>query len=131
MGSNTLGHITATWHLNQAATVTARVADKDGTVLVQADVDAVLYTVFRVASDGGETAVAGHTDVALTVTLVVFDTLQDWDEDTTGYNFRHEIDVKTLGQAFTEAGVTYKVRFTLVPPTGQDVIIDARGVSIP
>lgn len=131
MGSNDLNHIVATWHLNQAATITARVADKDGVVLVQADVSTASYTVFQVAQDGGETAIAAHTDETLTVADLIFDTLQSWDEDETGFNLRHELDVKTLGQAFTQAGVTYKVRFTLVPPAGQDIIVDARGVSIP
>ena len=55
---------------------------------------------------------------------MVFDTLQTdpaWTVDTTGYNFRHVLDV-SAHQAFTLAGRRYLVEFQLTPVVGQVIL---------
>ena len=83
---------------NGSLTALARVVGAGGANVRQADIDTAAYTV-HLLDDGdpdGRTPVAGHTDVALPVAEVLFDTLQldpIWTADTTGYNFRHILDV--------------------------------------
>ena len=67
---------------------------------------------------------AGHDAASLAVGTTVFDALQNdslWTVDSTGYNFRHEVDVST-NEAFPQAGVSYQVRYELTPMTGQKVV---------
>ena len=74
------------------------------------------------------TAVAGHTDVTLPVADVIFSTLQTdaiWTVDTTGYNFRHVLDV-SAHPAFAVAGRRYLVEYQLTPAVGQMILVRFR-----
>ena len=100
-------------------TFLARIEDHAGTTLTQAATSAIAYTVFLVDDDDpdGDVAVSGHDEVAVTVADSIFDTLQTddrWSVDTTGYNFRHTIDISG-GAAFAIRGRKYRVVFTLTP----------------
>ena len=66
-----------------------------GTPLVQADVTSITYTLRRLYK-GKWTTVEDHDAVVLTVANVIYDTLQAWGADTTGYNFQHVIDESSL-----------------------------------
>ena len=61
----------------------------DGAAILQADLTSIAYQIFYTDS-----ATAHTTSTALTVSAVIFDTLQTnarWSTDTTGYNFKHDI----------------------------------------
>ena len=96
------------WH-GTTPTVMARLhgkIDDEKAYITQASVEEINCTVVQGVS-GGET----H-DGAVVVADSVFDTLQTddfWDEDATGYNFRHTIPAT----AIPTAGVTYEARYTL------------------
>lgn len=65
----------------------ARVTGSDGAALQQSDISSIVYSTFDLNAPG--TAVADG--VALTVSSVIYDTLQTsdlrWEADSTGYNF--------------------------------------------
>jgi len=110
---------------NGSATLVARIVGADGSVIQQADVSAIAYTIYRVDPNDadGDTAIDGHEGVAVTVADVIFDTLQTgdlWDVDDTGYNFKHVIDVGT-NAAFAVAGATYRVVYTLTSADADDL----------
>jgi hypothetical protein len=110
----------------QDGTVTtlARIVDIDNDPVQIADVSSITYTISLVNPDGSLTAVTGHTNVGLEVATVMFDTLQTgvaWTVDTYGYNFLHVVDVST-NDAFSQAGRTYKIQYTLQPTVGQKLI---------
>ena len=109
-----------------SALLMARVVNASGQTLNQASVSALEYTVYELTTDNpsGLVAVTGHTGVVLTVSDVIYDSLQNndaWTVDTEGYNFRHELDVST-NEAFSEAGKVYQVRYELTPITGQKIV---------
>ena len=115
---------------NGSITLLARVVGADGRNLALADVSSAQYTVYLLDDDDadGRTAVTGHTNVALTPADVIFDSLQTdalWTADTTGYNFRHVLDI-SQNQAFAIAGRRYLVEVELTPPTGQSMLIRFR-----
>jgi len=115
---------------NGSITLLARVVGVDGQNLALADVSSAQYTVYLLDDDDadGRTAVTGHTNVALTPADVIFDSLQTdalWTADTTGYNFRHVLDI-SQNQAFAIAGRRYLVEVELTPPTGQSMLIRFR-----
>ena len=88
-------------------TVLALVQGVNGPNVTQADVASITCKVFD--SCGNEVA-----SPAVVVAESVFDTLQldrGWDQDSTGYNFRHTIP----GSAFPNAGV-YGVCYEVTPP---------------
>lgn len=101
----------------------ARLVGSNDVALEQADVDAITYTIDELdqhdASAG--TVVEGHEDVALVVSAVVFDTLQAWSVDDTGYNFSHEVDV-SANSAFATRGRAYRVTYRLTPASGQIIV---------
>lgn len=66
-----------------------------GTPLVQADITSITYTLRRLYK-GKWTTVEDHDAVSLTIANVIYDTLQAWGADTTGYNFQHVIDESSL-----------------------------------
>ncbi len=108
------------------AVLMARVVNSSGQNLIQAHVSSISYSVFElpVHGQGSQTPVTGHENVGLSVGDVIFDTLQNnesWNVDSTGYNFRHEIDVSTA-EAFTTPGATYWVRYEVTPVQGQKVV---------
>lgn len=112
---------------NGSATLLARVVGADGSAIQQADLASAKYTIYLLDDtdpDSG-TAVTGHTDVAVAVADLIFDTLQNdnlWDVDATGYNFRHVLDV-SANQAFATAGRHYRIVFELTPTSGQVILV--------
>ena len=59
-----------------------------GTAYTQALFTSIVYSAFDESSATPTTAIAGHNAASLTVSAVIYDTLQGWDVDTTGHNFR-------------------------------------------
>jgi len=115
---------------NGSATLLARVVGADASPLAQADVASARYTVALLdeSDPDAATPVAGHTDVAVAVASLIYDTLQTdglWDVDDTGYNFKHVLDV-SASQAFATAGRSYRVTFELVPASGQVILVRFR-----
>ena len=108
------------------ATFMARVEDSTGALLVQAAVNSVKYTVYKVVPGEPETqsTIMGHENISLDKTVVVYDVLQTdstWTVDAVGYNFRHEIDVSQY-EAFPQAGDVYQVRYEITPVSGQKIV---------
>jgi hypothetical protein len=111
-------------------TTLARVLGAANAPIVQADISSVSYTIYLLDSRDPDnwTPVSGHSAVSLTVSAVVFNTLQTdaaWTTDATGYNFRHEIDI-SVNQAFTAAGSKYLVEYRFVPNSGQAILVRSR-----
>jgi len=104
-------------------TLLGRVVGHDAAAIVQADLSAISYTIYRLdpADPDNRTAVDSHTDEAVTIADTVYDSLQTdakWEKDATGYNFAHEIPIDAAA-AFAEAGVVYLVVYTFTPAAGQ------------
>ncbi len=115
---------------NATAVFMTRVENASGQVINQASVVSITYTVYELVKGDPNTLtpVAGHQNVALGISNVVFDTLQldgAWTVDSIGYNFRHELDV-SLNEAFAKAGAIYQVRYELTPVTGQKIVFRFR-----
>jgi len=109
----------------------ARVVDTESSAYItQANVSTVTYTITLLDEDypddpNNDSAVSGHSAVALTKTACVYDTLQTgapWTKDSTGFNFKHVIDVST-NPAFAIAGRSYRVQVTITPVSGQRIDI--------
>ncbi len=112
---------------NGSATLMDRVVGSDNVAIVQGDLASATYTVFLLSDQyaNTRTAVDEHEDVALTIADLIFNSLQTdsrWTEDSTGYNFRHVLDVSD-DQAFAIAGRRYLVEFTLTPVSGQVILV--------
>jgi hypothetical protein len=115
---------------NGSVTLLARVVGKDGAQILQADIASAKYSVYLLDDQDADsrTAITGHSDVALIVADVIFDTLQNdalWSVDAIGYNFRHVLDV-SANQAFTIAGRRFLVEFELTPSSGQVILVRFR-----
>ena len=115
---------------NGSATLLARVVGADGSPVTQSDVASAKYTVTLLdeSDPDAATPVTGHTDVAVDVASLVYDTLQNddlWDVDEEGYNFKHVLDV-SANQAFATAGRSYRITFELVPTSGQVILVRFR-----
>ena len=115
---------------NGTVTNLARVTGADAANIVQADISSAVYSVYLLDDQAPDTrgAVANHAAAALAVASIIFDTLQTddrWTKDSTGYNFRHVIDVSS-NQAFTVAGRRYLVEYTLTPASGQKILLRFR-----
>jgi len=98
--------------------IALRCVDLDGDAYQQTDVVSLSYSVTLLdeTDPSIETAITGHTSVAMVVADAIFDTLQtpiSWKQDTTGYNFRHLLATSP----FTLQGRTYKVAYSLVTGT--------------
>jgi hypothetical protein len=100
----------------------ARVGDFAGNVLTQADCSSITYTITDLNSGA---VLAGHSNVSLTVADVIFDTLQEWDIDETGYNFRYEIP-RNVSEAFPDRDHVYEIRFRITPTEGQRIAVRFR-----
>ena len=115
---------------NGSATLLARVVGQDGSEIVQADLNAIHYTVFLLDDQDPDSRapVANHTDVALTISQVIFNSLQYdalWTIDEIGYNFRHTLDVSPY-PAFATAGRRYLVEYRLTPMAGEVIMVRFR-----
>jgi len=111
---------------NATALFMARVENATGMAITQSSTSSIRYSVYELNADDPNalTVVVGHDNVTLVVSDVIFDTLQNdqaWTVDTTGYNFRHELDV-SLNEAFSQAGQLYQVRYELTPGNGQKIV---------
>ncbi len=110
------------------ATLMARVENSAGANLDQAAVATIAYSISVVGHDETPNTIAGHENIALDKTVVLYDTLQNdstWTVDSVGYNFRHEIDV-SQHEAFPKAGEIYQVRYEVTPVTGQKIVFRFR-----
>ena len=115
---------------NGSVTLLARIVGQSGGNVLPADINTVKYTVYLLDDQNSDsrTAVAGHTNVTLPVADVLFNTLQTdaiWTVDTTGYNFRHVLDV-SANPAFAVAGRRYLVEYQLTPAVGQMILVRFR-----
>jgi hypothetical protein len=122
--------IYGTAYKNSSVTFLARIVDKDNDLVLQADLSSIAYTVYLLDEDDADvrTAVTCHSAVTLAVADTIFDTLQTddtWTEDTTGYNFRHILDVAAY-EAFAIAGRNYQIEYTLTPVSGQKITVRFR-----
>ncbi len=113
-----------------SVTLLARVVGQSGQPIVQADIASAQYSVYVLDDQdaNGRTAVAGHTDVALSVADLVFNTLQTdalWTVDSVGYNLRHVLDVSDE-PAFATAGRRFLVELRLSPTSGQVILVRFR-----
>lgn len=111
---------------NATATFMARVESNAGSILDQDSVASLEYSIYKIdfEESAASWSIVGHENVLLDKTAVVFNTLQNdvtWTVDETGYNFRHEIDVRQH-EAFPEAGCIYQMRYELVPVAGQKIV---------
>lgn len=111
---------------NGAAILLARVVGADGQLVVPGDVALITYSVLELDERRPDetTVVEGHEAKVLLADEVFFAGLQSdslWSADTTGYNFRHEIDVSAY-EAFPAAGVSYQVRYEVTPTSGQKLV---------
>lgn len=116
---------------NSSPVLFARVVDSEGNNITQAALSTITYSVYLLDKDWPEdrdnrTAVSGHSAASVTIATSVFDTLQTdddrWDVDTTGYNFRHQIDVSS-NACLTVAGRRYLVEYTITPTSGQAIVV--------
>jgi len=115
---------------NGSVTLLARIVGAGGANVVQADISAIQYTVYLLDDQDPDarSGVSGHTDVALSVAAVLFNSLQTdprWTVDATGYNFCHVLDV-SAHQAFTIAGRRCLVEYRLTPSGGQVIVVRFR-----
>jgi hypothetical protein len=115
---------------NGSVTLLARIVGAQGANVMPADINTVKYTVFLLDDQNSDnrTAVAEHANVSLSVTEVLFATLQTdamWTVDTIGYNFRHVLDV-SVHPAFAIAGRRYLVEYQLTPAAGQMILVRFR-----
>ncbi len=115
---------------NGSATLLARVVGSDGVAITRSDVASARYSVYLLDDHDADArqVLAGHDGVSLAVADVVFDSLQTdalWTVDSTGYNFRHVVDV-SANQAFSAAGRRFLVEFTLTPSAGQVILVRFR-----
>jgi hypothetical protein len=115
---------------NGSITLLARIVDGQGTNVVRASILTAKYTVYLLDDQNPDSraAVTGHINVALAISDVIFNSLQTdaiWTVDTTGYNFRHVLDV-SVNQAFTVAGRRYLIEYQLAPTVGQTIVVRFR-----
>ena len=115
---------------NGSVTCLARVLGNDASAIEQADISSGVYSVYLLDDNDADsrTAVTGHVAGELTIASVIFDTLQTddlWSVDSTGYNFKHVLDVSS-NQAFATAGRRFLVEYTLTPASGQKIIVRFR-----
>jgi len=93
---------------------TARIVDKDGTVLAQGDISAnIPFSVFDLSAADPDLAIFSTNRVD---TTVIFNALQTWDVDSVGFNFQ---DTVKTNEVTLEGGRTYRLsyRFQLTDGT--------------
>lgn len=108
------------------ALLMGRLARSDGQLVTAAETVGISYRIVARAPccSADDAPVVGHDQALLTPSEVLFESLQAdaaWEVDSTGYNFRHEIDISSHA-AFPEAGRSYAVRYELTPVTGQPIV---------
>lgn len=98
-------------------TLRYRVVNSNETPLVQSDVTSLKLFVYDVDT-GLATSPTGGVD--LTVSVCVFNTLQSWDVDSKGYNFK----VGVVGSYFPLGAKTYRVEVKATPSVGQPFYLE-------
>ena len=97
-----------------AVVLMRRIQNASGTNITQASLTGITYSVWE---EGNATAIV--TSTAVTVADVIFDTLQTpsiWTEDTTGYNFRHDV----ASTCMPTGNRWYRFEYSFDPTSGQD-----------
>lgn len=91
----------------ETPSVYARVANASGTAYTQASLSSISYTLIKLSDES--VVVAANN---LTISSVVFDTLQTWPTDlapdSTGYNFLH----RPAASAVDDENEAYEARYT-------------------
>lgn len=99
-----------------------------GNAIVQSDISGTItLTIYDVSGTTPNTAI--YTDATLTAANLIFDTLQTWDLDGTGYNFRHQLAISDIVAASTAllGGHSYELIYQL--PTTAEGNIYVKGVA--
>ena len=109
----------ATIFEDTAPTLMARVVGNGAVNITQSDFGGGGTITVAVYKDGSTTAT--HT-ADLGVDDVVFDALQTdarWTQDSSGYNFRHQI----AASVFSTGNSTYQIEFLFNPSAGEDWLV--------
>lgn len=104
--------ISGTAYEGGSVVVMARCVDSTDANITQAAINSITYTVTNIAT--GQ-ATPGHSGQPLTVSAVVFDSLQSgsgWSADKNGYNFRHVIGATALPDGDATYQYEAKLSFT-------------------
>lgn len=99
---------------DSGAALMARVVGNDAAAITKATITSITRTTYDL--DSATPTVAVET-TALTVATVVFDALQTdarWTVDSTGYNFRDDVD----DDVFTTGGRRYRTEYVFEPSSG-------------
>jgi hypothetical protein len=107
------------------ALLMVRIVDPAGKSIRRSMVAAIRYSLYELCVTG-PVAVADHSDVALDVGDVMFDSLQTggvWSLDVCGYNFRHEIDFP-LENVEAGQGALYLLIYMFTPAGEPPTIIE-------
>lgn len=102
------------WEDSGAYLMARILAGDDGLAAQQADISSISYVVY----DQDDLTVATTTTTSLTVSTVVFDTLQTdarWTVDTTGYNFGWAAPAAL----FPTGGKVYRTELKFTPASGE------------
>jgi hypothetical protein len=107
------------------AILMARIVDRNGMNIQQADVSAIEYWLCDLDPcwPNNLHVVTGHAEVSLDVEDVLFDELQvddPWTVDAVGYNFRREFG---LGNRFQRTGVAYEVRYQITLVSDEQTVL--------
>lgn len=103
---------------DSGASLMARIKGGDGANITQASISSIAYSVFSLSTTNGVTTGTETTTGTLTVSDVVFDTLQTdarWGKDSTGYNFRWDVPASVLANGDT----TYRIEIKFTPTSGE------------
>jgi hypothetical protein len=100
----------------------------DATIASIASITYSIYSTCKVQVDDW-TVVPGHDAVSITPSAVMYDTVRT-DALASSYNFRHEPDIITYGNAFEHIGTPYVVEYKLTPAAGGQVIIVRFSVTV-
>ncbi len=91
--------------------VRKRVRSVQGLYIKRADVDNVEIEVYQLGTDTPTVPVFGEIITgSVPIAEVIFDTLQGWEEDDTGYNFDYTLETYSFVQ---EGGRSYRVEITI------------------
>lgn len=108
---------TFTCYEDSPPSLMARVTGRTGANITQASLTSITLYGYNIANVASPVA----SGVALTVSSVVFDTLQTdarWTEDDTGYNFRYD-----LPASYIATPGEYLFEFVFDPTSGENFVL--------